>query len=182
MQCIIRDRIPTQHSFHFLKIKIFCNALETQFLTRNFKWKIMTFEMTFFLTCTVVENYQSSLIDIIIINWIFWWFFQTLCESMNLLKSQSIGCSLLSSVGAQKRNEAQRCIYATWPSTDMTFVNPTELFQLLSSRLDNTKPQQQRELLLLGRLRIEPLFSKCRIFHAEFLRDAWLNTFRRGMQ
>ena len=125
---------------------------------------------------------QHSLIDIIISNQIFCCFFQTLCESMNLLKSQSIGCSLLSSVGAQKRNEAQRCIYATWPSTDMTFVNPTELFQLLSSRLDNTKPQQQRELLLLGRLRIEPLFSKCRIFHAEFLRDAWLNTFRRGMQ
>ena len=73
----------------------------------------MTFEMTFFLTYTVVENYQSSLIDIIISNWIFCWFFQTLCESMNLLKSQSIGYSLLSSVGAQKRNEAQRCIYAT---------------------------------------------------------------------
>ena len=84
---------------------------------------------------------------------------------MNLLKSQSIGYSLFSSSSELKtRNEAQRCIYATWPSTDMTFANPTELFQLLSSRLDWTKPQQQRELLLLGLRIVEPLFSKCRIF------------------
>ena len=84
---------------------------------------------------------------------------------MNLLKSQSIGYSLFSSSSELKtRNEAQRCIYATWPSTDMTFANPTELFQLLSIRLDWTKPQQQRELLLLGLRIVEPLFSKCRIF------------------
>ena len=74
----------------------------------------MTFEMTFLPGLSQwLKIAQNSLIDITISNQIFVGFFQTLCESMNLLKSQSIGCSLLSSVGAQKRNEAQRCIYAT---------------------------------------------------------------------
>ena len=74
------------------------------------------------------------------------------------------------------RNEAQRCIYATWPSTDMTFATQRNCFNFWAVDWTQAPLKKQRELLPIQ----EPLFSKSRIFHALRMpqnSDASLNTF-----